>query len=42
METDKAAEYLKTLQKGERATLLEFLDDEKKVDLVKLPQFIVL
>ena len=39
METDKAAEYLKTLPKGERATLLEFLDDEKKVDLALLASF---
>ena len=39
METDKAAEYLKTLPKGERATLLEFLDNDKKHDLALIASF---
>ena len=39
METDKASAYLKSLPKGERNTLIEFLDDDTKRDLALLASF---
>jgi magnesium transporter len=39
METDKASEYLKNLPKGERNTLIDFLDDDAKRDLALLASF---
>ncbi len=39
MEADKAAEYLKSLPKGERNTLIDFLDDDAKRDLALLASF---
>ena len=39
LETDKATEYLKSLPKGERTTLIEFLDDDAKHDIALLASF---
>ena len=39
METNKASEYLKNLPKGERNTLIDFLDDDAKRDLALLASF---
>lgn len=39
LETDKASEYLKSIPKGERTTLIEFLDDETKRDLALIASF---
>ncbi|MBQ0070351.1 MAG: magnesium transporter [Spirochaetales bacterium] len=39
LETDKATEYLRSLPKGERTTLLEFLDDDAKKDIALLASF---
>lgn len=39
METDKAVDYLKSLEKGERNTLIEFLDDDAKKDIKLLASF---
>lgn len=39
METDKASAYLKSLPKGERNTIIDFLDDETKHDLALLASF---
>lgn len=39
LETDKASEYLKSIPKGERTTLIEFLDDDTKRDLALIASF---
>lgn len=39
LETDKASEYLKSIPKGERSTLIEFLDDDTKRDLALIASF---
>ncbi len=39
MESDKAQEYLKSVPKGERNTLIEFLDDETKHDIALIASF---
>ncbi len=39
MESDKASEYLKSIPKGERNTLVEFLDDETKHDIALIASF---
>lgn len=39
LESDKAVDYLKSLEKGERKTLLEFLDDDTRKDLSLLSSF---
>ena len=39
LETDKATEYLKSLPKGERTTLIEFMDDDARKDIALLASF---
>ncbi|MBQ0070350.1 MAG: magnesium transporter [Spirochaetales bacterium] len=39
LETDKATDYLKSLPKGERVTLIEFLDDDARKDIALLASF---
>ncbi len=39
MESDKATEYLKSIPKGERNTLVEFLDDETKENIALIASF---
>lgn len=39
LETDKASEYLKSIPKGERTTLIELLDDDTKRDLALIASF---
>ncbi len=39
MESDKAIEYLKSVPKGERNTLIEFLDDDTRNDIALIASF---